>query len=337
MPSVHVVVTKEVSLEKQEEWLKMADELATETWKEAGCIAYSFVISDSSPTRFFIIEEWASQAHLQAHFETEHFKRLVPLMDGISEMPALDVCKSALSVSRARKGNILVLYDSASSSTEKMADLVAEGVNIVEGMELRVRCVPGDATTWEAEGRSPAHPYATFEDLNWADGVACGTPTNLGCISWRMKKFWDDFSQQGYWSKIDGKIGVSFSSQGGHGGGAELVCMAMNTILQNCGFLIPGITDYVGFKNTLHYGAVCAKAPRDDLDKMACRRLGTRLAEFVGLLILGRKELNPLETTKQRDMDRWGFPGIPPRDAPAEELLALNTAPVDPIAAFGKN
>merc|ERR1711871_114700 len=98
-------------------------------------------------------------------------------------------------------------------------------------------------------------------------------------------------------------------------------------ILMNCGFTIFGITDYVGFKNTLHYGAVCAKAPRDEMDKMACRRLGLRLAEFVGLYICGRKDCHPLVSSKARDLERWGYPGIPPRDATMDALIDMNKQP----------
>ena len=48
----------------------------------------------------------------------------------------------------------------------------------------------------------------------WADGLAVGTPTNLGGISWRMKKFWDDWAADN-WNKVDGKMCCTFSSQGG--------------------------------------------------------------------------------------------------------------------------
>lgn len=159
---------------------------------------------------------------------------------------------------------LLVLYDSSTSCTRKMAAIIAQGCAQIGGaVEVRLRCVPGSVNHWDkpgcrGEGGSDG-VVATFADVGWADGIACGTPTNLGCVSWRMKKFWDDLSQSGLWAAIDGKVGVSFSSQGGDGGGGELVCMAMNHILLNFGFAVIGVTDYVSFKKTLHYGAVCAK------------------------------------------------------------------------------
>lgn len=334
--SVHVTVTKDVPEAAQQEWLQMAHVLASETWKEDGCISYSFVKSKTVPTRFVIVEEWTSQEHLNAHFETEHFKKYVPLMDAISTTPCLDVSNSALTIERVpgrtkRNGRILILFDSSTSCTEKMAEFMAEGARQLDRTEVRVRVVPGEPNHWDRnpnKRETNGHPEATFQDLVWADGIACGTPTNLGGISWRMKKFWDDFSQAGYWNAIDGKVGCSFSSQGGHGGGAEIVCLAMNLVLLNFGISVIGITDYVGFKNTMHYGAVVAKAPRDDFDKMACRRQGRRLAEYVGYYIIGRDETHPMAASKALDKAAYG--DIPPRDFPMEKLIELNTATFQP-------
>lgn len=328
--SVHVVVTKSVPKENQQRWLEMANELSEATWKEEGCITYYFLQQEGN--RFLIVEEWESMPHLEAHFKTEHFTRLVPLMDGISETLNLDVCKNALQVQRfpiqsMRKGRILVLFDSSTDCTTRMAKYIVEGANFVSHMEVRLRAVPGPANFYDkspGERQTQGISFATHDDVNWADGIACGSPTNLGSISWRMKKFWDDYSQSGHWAHVDGKLACSFSSQGGHAGGAELCCMTMNHVLMNFGFSCFGITDYVGFKNTLHYGACNAKAPRDEIDILACRRQGTRLAEFVGYYILRRDSLHPLVASKAYDLMQWGYPGIPPRDATIDKLSKCN-------------
>lgn len=289
--------------------------------------------------RFVIVEEWESQAHLDAHFQTDHFQKLVPLMDGMSHTVDIDVCSDALTVRRddqlwyaddrrKRNGRILVLFDTATGSTQDMATLIAEGVQLLDRMDVRIRVVPGECTSWEDPSvqRDAVYPFASFSDLYWADGVAVGSPTNLGCISYRMKKFWDDFSQSGGWGRVDGKIGTAFTSQGGHGGGGELVNMAIKTVLMNCGYAVFGITDYVGFKDTMHYGSAVAKKPRDEMDKMKCRRQGLRLAEFVAYYINGRDEAHPMHS-KNFDFEHWGFPGIPPRDADLDALKARNVSP----------
>lgn len=173
-------------------------------------------------------------------------------------------------------GRILVLYDSATGNTAKMAGYVAEGARSVPGHEVRVRSVD----------------EATRDDIIWCDGLAVGTPTNLGLTSWKMKRFWDELSSD-IWGQVDGKIACAFSSQGGWGGGAELTCMATLIMLMNFGFLTFGVTDYVGKKFTLHYGAVTAREPRAEEEIAACRRLGKRLAEWVAVYVDGRKELHP--------------------------------------------
>ena len=120
-------------------------------------------------------------------------------------------------------GKVLVLYDSASGNTAKMAGLVAEGAAVVPGIEVRLRKVE----------------EATPDDVLWCDGLALGSPTNMGLLSWKMKRFWDE-PMAPYWMKVDGKIACAFSSSGGWGGGTELACQSLLTVLLNFGFLVFG-------------------------------------------------------------------------------------------------
>jgi len=64
-------------------------------------------------------------------------------------------------------------------------------------------------------------------------------------------------------------------------------------MLMNFGFLTFGVTDYVGKKFTLHYGAVTAREPRSEEEIAACHRLGKRLAQWVAVYADGRRELHP--------------------------------------------
>jgi NAD(P)H dehydrogenase (quinone) len=103
-----------------------------------------------------------------------------------------------------------------------------------------------------------------------------------------------------HWMKIDGKIGCAFSSAGGWGGGMELACQSVLTVLINFGFLVFGVTDYVSRDVTLHYGAVSAKAPSDEPAKAACRCLGRRLAEWTATYVYGRHEEHPTSKLAER-------------------------------------
>lgn len=93
---IHVIVVKEVPPERQDEWLDMAEELSIATLSEPGCISYDFIRSSTNENRFLIVEEWESQPYLDAHFETAHFRKMVPLMDGMSTTLELDIGVTAL-------------------------------------------------------------------------------------------------------------------------------------------------------------------------------------------------------------------------------------------------
>jgi NAD(P)H dehydrogenase (quinone) len=178
---------------------------------------------------------------------------------------------------------ILVLYDSKSGNVAKMAQLVAEGARSIPETEVRVRSVD----------------EALAADVLWCDGLAVGTPTNMGIISWKMKRFWDETMNE-HWMNIDGKIACAFSSAGGWGGGMELACQSVLTVLMNFGFLVFGVTDYAAKKMTLHYGAVCAKEPREEETQAACRLLGQRLAEWTAMFVHGHKDQHPANKMAQR-------------------------------------
>lgn len=159
--------------------------------------------------------------------------------------------------------NILILYDSTSGNTKKMAEYVKQGAEANKNSAVKILHVE----------------QASAEDIKWCHGIAVGTPTQMGIISWKMKKFWDEIGNE-CWGKIDGKIGCAFSSSGGWGGGAEITCMSILTVLMNYGFLVFGVTNYVADKFTLHYGAVSAGEPREQKEINACIKLGEKLSNW---------------------------------------------------------
>ncbi len=179
--------------------------------------------------------------------------------------------------------HILVLYDSKTGNVHKMAELIAQGAATVPDTEVRLRSVD----------------EATPADVAWCDGIAVGSPTNMGVLSWTMKRFWDETMRES-WMQIDGKIGCAFSSAGGWGGGMELACQSILTVLMNFGFLVFGVTDYASKMLTLHYGAVVAKEPREEGAQIACRLLGQRLAEWTAVYVHGRKDQHPSLKLAQR-------------------------------------
>ena len=162
---------------------------------------------------------------------------------------------------------VLVLYFSKTGNTKVMAEFAAEGARSVAGTEVRLLPI---------ENAKP-------EELLWADGVAMGSPTWEGLLSWQAKKWWDE-AVAAAWGKMTGKVGCAFSSQGGWGGGAELTCQSILTIMINFGMLVFGVTDYTGHQMTLHYGSVSAGSPKSEGSQESCRRLGKRLAEIASVI-----------------------------------------------------
>jgi quinol monooxygenase YgiN len=56
-------------------------ELVEKTRQEARCVSYDLFIDQKDPGHFVFVEEWPDRAALDAHCRTEHFTRLVPLIN----------------------------------------------------------------------------------------------------------------------------------------------------------------------------------------------------------------------------------------------------------------
>ena len=181
---------------------------------------------------------------------------------------------------------ILVLYHSSTDNTKQMAQFIAEGAGQLTGAEVRLRSIE----------------EANHEDLDWCEGMALGSPTHYGCVSWQMKQWWDEQPIEN-WGMRDGKIGCVFSSAGAWGGGQEWTCMSLLSILINYGFLVFGLTDYTGERFSAHYGAIAAGPPDEDRPQQACRRLGLRLAEWTSTMIHGNPDSHPLNQNYGRFQD----------------------------------
>ena len=53
-------------------------ELVEKTRLEPDCIAYDLYVDHQDPGHFIFVEQWPDQAALDAHCQSEHFRRLVP-------------------------------------------------------------------------------------------------------------------------------------------------------------------------------------------------------------------------------------------------------------------
>jgi NAD(P)H dehydrogenase (quinone) len=148
---------------------------------------------------------------------------------------------------------VIVIYDSETGNTEKMAAAVADGAREVKGVEVIVKKVD----------------KVTHEDLLGAHGILIGSPTYYGLMSGKLKSFLD--TTEKIHGKLRGKVGGAFTSSGGTGSGAETTLLSILNAMLIHGMIV------VGRDDNKHYGASAVGAPKEkDID--VCKELGKRIA-----------------------------------------------------------
>lgn len=140
---------------------------------------------------------------------------------------------------------VLVLYYSRYGSTEKMAKLIARGVEQAGlGIEARVRTVP--ALSPVSEATEPAIPaqgavYCSEDDLRHCSGLIMGSPTRFGNMASPLKYFIDNTG--GIWlsgALINKPAAVFTSTSSLHGGQESTLLSMMNPLLHH-GMVICGL------------------------------------------------------------------------------------------------
>lgn len=76
-----VIAEDFIKPESIETVLPLYRELVAATKREPLCLAYDLYIDEKDPGHFIFIEEWQDHAALDAHCASEHFRRLVPLIN----------------------------------------------------------------------------------------------------------------------------------------------------------------------------------------------------------------------------------------------------------------
>lgn len=86
---IRIIAAFQIQPEKTQEAIDIAKELVSETRKERGCDQYDLVQSATEPSQIVILEGWATQEALDAHSASEHFTRLVPKLEALSQTPSV--------------------------------------------------------------------------------------------------------------------------------------------------------------------------------------------------------------------------------------------------------
>lgn len=189
---------------------------------------------------------------------------------------------------------ILVLYYSRYGNVAKMANLVARGVDSVDGMQARIRTVPEVSPNTEAtETAIPeaGAPYVTAEDFKECAGLALGSPTRFGNMAASMKYCLDQLGSA--WasnSLVDKPAGV-FTSTGSLHGGQESTLLSMMIPLFHLGYILVGVpysekalttttTGGTPYGPSHLAGEGAANHPISDDEKQLCIALGKRIARL---------------------------------------------------------
>ena len=146
----------------------------------------------------------------------------------------------------------LVVYDSKTGNTEKMAMAISQGME-GGGLEVKVKRVED----------------ASLSDLNDADAIVLGSPTYFGNMSGNMKQFVDK-SIELYPDKLNDKVGAAFTSYGGEGDYTTLLSLIVAMFFHQ--MIIVG-------HQSGKLGAISVEEP-DDKCIAECQVFGERIADF---------------------------------------------------------
>jgi NAD(P)H dehydrogenase (quinone) len=166
----------------------------------------------------------------------------------------------------AKSGNMprgLVVYDSKSSNTEKMALAIGQGMQ-ENGVETKIKRVE----------------KATVNDLIEADAIVMGSPTYFANMTTKMKDFVDK-SIKNYPDKMADKAGAAFTACGGVGGDLTVLAFLEAMLLHRMVIIGP---ESGGF-GVVQVGDVDDKCLAD------CQAFGNRIAAFTVALEAGKEKL----------------------------------------------
>jgi len=156
---------------------------------------------------------------------------------------------------------ILVLYYSKGGNTRRLAEMVAEGVQQVEGAEVLLRNTDD----------------VTRDEFVNSAGIIVGSPVYFGSMAAPLKKVLDDFV--GVRRRMENKIGAAFTTSGDPTGGKETTLLSILQALLIYGMIIVGDP----LAATGHYGVACVGAPDSGASENA-KKMGRRVAALAKAL-----------------------------------------------------
>jgi len=200
----------------------------------------------------------------------------------------------------AKRTKVLVVFYSMYGNVAKLAKAVAEGREQVENVEVRTRQVQ-ELVPKEIIEKNPRMkkvkeelrniPFATMDDLAWADGIAFGSPTRYGNMTAQLKQFIDQTGGLWVQGKLINKVAGFFTSTGTPHGGQETTIISMMVPMIHHGMLIIGVPysepriSAMELGGGSPYGASSISGPHAERpptpnDLEVAKTLGKRIAEI---------------------------------------------------------
>jgi len=150
---------------------------------------------------------------------------------------------------------VVIIYYSKTSNTKRMAEIIYE----------RIKSKGVDVDIFSVEDIKP-------QKLLDYDGIIIGSPTYYGTLAYQIKKFLDE--SVAFHGKLDGKVGMAFSSSYNIAGGNETTILSILEAMLIHGMIIQG--DCEGD----HYGPVSV-GKVDRRCEENCKRMADRFVQLL--------------------------------------------------------
>ncbi|NRB80801.1 MAG: NAD(P)H:quinone oxidoreductase [Saccharospirillaceae bacterium] len=194
---------------------------------------------------------------------------------------------------------VLVLFYSSGGHTQKMAEIIARGIES-QGLEARIRTVPRISAVSEKtadEIPDTGYLYATKQDLSECCALIMGSPTRFGNMAAPLKYFLDQTSDLWLSGALVDKPAAVFTSSSTLHGGQESTCLSMQIPLLHHGMIIVGLpfnidgmhnhASFSQFEGGGPYGAgmISNKQQPSPNEEKLCLALGKRVSKIAQKLI----------------------------------------------------
>lgn len=138
-----------------------------------------------------------------------------------------------------KKNSILILYYSSQGATQKMAELIALGVESITNVTAKLRTVPSLHQSQKPNTSSAL--MVTREDLLSCSGLILGSPTRFGNISANIQYFLESTLDVWLSGQLIGKPAGVFTSSSTLHGGQESTLLSMLLPLLHHGMIVTGL------------------------------------------------------------------------------------------------